>query len=67
MSRSTAAARKLLDNLSAARIPENLLSQYLPDQYWAVRNGTLALDDPHAIAQDRVRQVIRAYAAACEA
>jgi D-tagatose-1,6-bisphosphate aldolase subunit GatZ/KbaZ len=61
------AARKLLDNLSAVRIPENLLSQYLPDQYWAVRNGTLALDDPHAIAQDRVRQVIRMYAAACEA
>jgi D-tagatose-1,6-bisphosphate aldolase subunit GatZ/KbaZ len=60
-----AAAERLLDNLSAVRIPENLLSQYLPDQYWAVRNGALAADDPHAIAQDRVRQVIRMYAAAC--
>jgi D-tagatose-1,6-bisphosphate aldolase subunit GatZ/KbaZ len=59
-----AAAQKLLDNLAALKIPENLLSQFLPDQYWAVRRGHLA-NEPLALVQDRVRQVIRTYAAAC--
>jgi len=61
-----AVAQKLLDNLAALKIPENLLSQFLPDQYWAVRRGQLA-NEPLALVQDRVRQVIRTYAAACRA
>jgi D-tagatose-1,6-bisphosphate aldolase subunit GatZ/KbaZ len=60
----TKAAQTLLDNLSALKIPENLLSQFLPDQYWAVRRGKLK-NEPLALVQDRVRQVIRTYAAAC--
>jgi D-tagatose-1,6-bisphosphate aldolase subunit GatZ/KbaZ len=62
----TKAAQKLLDNLGALKIPENLLSQFLPDQYWAVRRGQLK-NEPLALVQDRVRQVIRTYAAACRA
>ncbi|MFT4504782.1 D-tagatose-bisphosphate aldolase, class II, non-catalytic subunit [Caballeronia sp. 15711] len=61
-----AAAEKLLDNLSALKIPENLLSQSLSEQYWAVRRGLLK-NEPLALVQDRVRQVIRTYAAACRA
>ncbi|MGI4861284.1 MAG: D-tagatose-bisphosphate aldolase, class II, non-catalytic subunit [Janthinobacterium lividum] len=59
-----AAARKLLANLAAHAIPENLLSQYLPNQYQAIRAGVLDNQAP-AILQDRVREVIRIYAAAC--
>lgn len=58
------AAQKLLDNLSALKIPENLLSQFLPEQYWAVRRGDLD-NEPMALVQDRVRSVVRMYAAAC--
>ena len=59
-----AAARKLFDNLASISIPENVLSQYLPQQYLAVREGRLSLD-PKALALDRVRDAIRPYAAAC--
>lgn len=57
-------SRKKLANLTARPIPENLLSQYLPNQYQAIRTGALD-NQPQAILQDRVREVIRIYAAAC--
>jgi D-tagatose-1,6-bisphosphate aldolase subunit GatZ/KbaZ len=59
-----AAVHKLLGNLTSVGIPENLLSQHLPDQYRGVREGRLALD-PKALALDRVRDALRPYAAAC--
>jgi D-tagatose-1,6-bisphosphate aldolase subunit GatZ/KbaZ len=59
-----AAARRLLDNLSAAAIPENLLSQYLPAQYRESREGTID-GSPMSIMQSKVREVIEGYAAAC--
>jgi D-tagatose-1,6-bisphosphate aldolase subunit GatZ/KbaZ len=59
-----AAARRLLDNLAATAIPENLLSQYLPAQYWLTREGTID-GTPMSIVQSKVREVIEAYAAAC--
>jgi D-tagatose-1,6-bisphosphate aldolase subunit GatZ/KbaZ len=59
-----AAARRLLDNLSAAAIPENLLSQYLPAQYREAREGTID-GSPMSIMQSKVREVIEGYAAAC--
>ena len=59
-----AAAKKLIENLSSAHIPETVLSQYLPKQYLAVREGRLALE-PKALILDRVRDAIRPYAAAC--
>ena len=61
-----AAARKLIENLGSISLPENVLSQYLPQQYLAVRDGRLALE-PKALILDRVRDAIRPYAAACRA
>ncbi|MGY0197424.1 D-tagatose-bisphosphate aldolase, class II, non-catalytic subunit [Leptothrix sp. BB-4] len=61
-----AAARRLFDNLAAVGIPENVLSQYLPEQYRAVRAGRLS-PDPKALTLDRVRDALRPYAAACRA
>jgi D-tagatose-1,6-bisphosphate aldolase subunit GatZ/KbaZ len=59
-----AAAQKLIDNLAAIAIPENLLSRYLPSQYWALRRG--AIDgSPMSIIQSKVREVIGTYAVAC--
>jgi D-tagatose-1,6-bisphosphate aldolase subunit GatZ/KbaZ len=59
-----AAQRRLFDNLEAVHIPLPLLSAFLPEQYARVRSGQLAAD-PTAIAVDRVRDVLRAYSAAC--
>jgi D-tagatose-1,6-bisphosphate aldolase subunit GatZ/KbaZ len=59
-----AAARKLIHNLESISIPENMLSQYLPQQYLAVREGRLPLQ-PRALTLDRVRDALRPYAAAC--
>jgi D-tagatose-1,6-bisphosphate aldolase subunit GatZ/KbaZ len=59
-----AAAHRLLDNLSATAIPENLLSQYLPAQYWQTREGTID-GSPMSIVQSKVREVIEGYARAC--
>ncbi|HEY8654859.1 MAG TPA: D-tagatose-bisphosphate aldolase, class II, non-catalytic subunit [Dermatophilaceae bacterium] len=61
---STAQSR-LLANLGAVDIPLPLLSQYLPDQYMRVRHGELAAE-PTALAIDRVRDVLRGYARACD-
>lgn len=61
-----AAVVRLLDNLSACTLPEDMLSQFLPAQYQAVRAGRLA-PSPHALVLDRVREAIRPYAAACNA
>jgi D-tagatose-1,6-bisphosphate aldolase subunit GatZ/KbaZ len=54
---------RLEANLRARPIPLSLLSQHLPAQYAAVREGELALD-PRAIAESRVCEVLAAYAAA---
>jgi D-tagatose-1,6-bisphosphate aldolase subunit GatZ/KbaZ len=60
------AMAKLIANLSAKPIPEILLSRYLPAQYWRVRDGALKRD-PEALILDKVRDVLRAYSAACRA
>jgi D-tagatose-1,6-bisphosphate aldolase subunit GatZ/KbaZ len=54
----------LLANLRTHGIPLSLLSQYLPVQYAAVREGTLA-NDPRALLLDGIDQVLRGYARAC--
>jgi hypothetical protein len=51
-------------NLRASGIPLPMLSAHLPEQYARVRAGALAAD-PAALAVDKVRDVLRAYAAAC--
>ena len=65
-----AALDRLLDNLSGGRsgerIPPTLLSQYLPDQYEAVRAGELA-DEPAALVRDKIERVLALYDVACGA
>jgi D-tagatose-1,6-bisphosphate aldolase subunit GatZ/KbaZ len=60
------AAHKLIGNLSGVQIPDNLLSRYLPEQYWQVRRGSIDAS-PMKLIEARVRDVIRTYAAACVA
>jgi D-tagatose-1,6-bisphosphate aldolase subunit GatZ/KbaZ len=59
-----ASVERLVDNLSAHPIPLTLLSQYLPIQYQAVREGTLP-NDPRALIGAGIATVIDAYARAC--
>ncbi len=59
-----ASVERLVDNLSAHPIPLTLLSQYLPGQYRAVREGTLT-NDPPALIGAGIGTVIDAYARAC--
>ena len=54
----------LVDNLSARPIPLALLSQYLPIQYRAVREGTLE-NSPRALIRAGIGAVIDDYARAC--
>lgn len=61
-----AAAKKLIDNLTAIGVPENALSQSLPNQYWALRRREIdAL--PASIVEHKIREVIGEYASACVA
>lgn len=57
------AVQRLFENLREAEIPLPLLSQVLPRQYERVRAGELACD-PEALVMDRIRDVLRGYAAA---
>jgi D-tagatose-1,6-bisphosphate aldolase subunit GatZ/KbaZ len=54
----------LISNLSSARIPLSLASQYLPSEYEAVRNGQIRLDSMEMIFH-HIRTVLRIYAQAC--
>ena len=55
---------RLFTGLDKAGIPLSLLSQYLPGQYQAVRDGRLKADS-RELAIDRVRDVLRIYSYAC--
>jgi len=59
------AQERLLTNLNSVEIPLPLISAHLPDQYTRVRRGELAAA-PHALVIDHVRDVLRAYAHACD-
>lgn len=59
-----AAVDTLVANLSATRVPESLLSLYLPAQYAHLRAGEIALD-PESLIVDKIKDVLRLYAAAC--
>jgi D-tagatose-1,6-bisphosphate aldolase subunit GatZ/KbaZ len=60
------AVETLMSNLQLTAIPETLLSAFLPDEYRAVRAGTLR-PDAHSIIVHRIRTVLRVYANACMA
>ena len=55
---------QLLRELKSAGLPLTLVSQYLPVQYAAIRDGRLK-NDPREIVLDGVSQVLRHYADAC--
>lgn len=58
-----AAVQTLLENLARRGIPDPLLSAFLPMQYERVRSGILP-SAPRELVIDRVRDVLRVYAAA---
>jgi D-tagatose-1,6-bisphosphate aldolase subunit GatZ/KbaZ len=60
---ATAVAR-LISNLSPVTIPESMLSRYLPAQYLRLRKKEMA-GDPASLVVDKIRDVLRNYAAAC--
>ena len=55
---------RLIGNLRAAPPPAALISQFLPAQYEALREGELGAD-PVALIGHRIRQVLGVYARAC--
>ncbi|MGA7155483.1 MAG: D-tagatose-bisphosphate aldolase, class II, non-catalytic subunit [Acidobacteriaceae bacterium] len=59
-----AAVERLVANLDGVKIPESMLSRYLPEQYERLREGTIG-GGPVALIVDKVRDVLRVYAAAC--
>lgn len=61
-----AAQARLLANLEGRAMPENLVSQYLPQQYDAHRQGLITLA-ARALLLDKVQAALRPYARACGA
>ena len=59
-----AAVARLIENLGRLQLPETMLSAYLPRQYERVREGSLK-NTAEALIVDKVRDVLRVYAAAC--
>jgi len=58
------ATQKLVSNLERVDIRENLISRYLPNQYWQLRCGLID-GSPMSLIFSKVREVIGMYAAAC--
>jgi len=59
-----AACRQLLEVLAARGVPLTLISQYLPVQYAAIREGRVK-NTPRELILDGVEQVLRHYDGAC--
>jgi D-tagatose-1,6-bisphosphate aldolase subunit GatZ/KbaZ len=55
---------RLMSNLSGTQIPVALLSQYLPDQYYAIRENRIQ-NSVESIVIDRVQTVMSIYSRAC--
>lgn len=58
------ALRILVDNLTQFPVPLTLLSQYMSEQYLAVREGRLS-NTPVDLIHDKIREVLDLYAGAC--
>jgi len=52
--------QRLIHNLTNNKIPHILLSQYLPEEYFAVRDGSLS-ENPEKIILHRISKVIDIY------
>ncbi len=55
----------LIDNLADATPPETLLSQYLPAQYRAIRQGVIS-NSPKEILIHKIQEVLEDYSSACQ-
>ncbi|WP_294328986.1 D-tagatose-bisphosphate aldolase, class II, non-catalytic subunit [uncultured Sphingomonas sp.] len=58
------AVERLIANIDAHAIPAGLLSQYLPVEFEAVRQGTL-MPDARSLIRHKIRTALLPYAAAC--
>ncbi len=58
------AVQRLLTNLSSVTIALPLISQFMPEQYQAIRNNEITLD-PRELVLHKIMQVTRVYADAC--
>ncbi|MDE1156107.1 MAG: D-tagatose-bisphosphate aldolase, class II, non-catalytic subunit [Acidobacteriaceae bacterium] len=59
------AVRRLMANLASISIPESMLSRYLPNQYWSLREKRIS-GTPDSLVIDRIRDVLRDYSQACQ-
>lgn len=59
------AVDKLFDNLCEVEIPLPLVSQFMPEQYQAVRNGEITLTGQELVAH-KIMQVTSVYSNACK-
>jgi D-tagatose-1,6-bisphosphate aldolase subunit GatZ/KbaZ len=59
-----AAIGRLLEDFDERPIPPTLLSQYLPEQYEAVREGSLEAN-PEDLIRHKVLRTLDRYASAC--
>jgi len=55
---------RLIRNLTMNPVPMTLISQYMPAQYWAIREGRLSAD-PLNLIHDKIMEVTSLYAHAC--
>lgn len=60
------AVETLILNLRQTKIPETMLSTFLPEEYRAIRAGALQ-PDVESLVKHRIRQVLQVYAEACKA
>ncbi|UCH09919.1 MAG: D-tagatose-bisphosphate aldolase, class II, non-catalytic subunit [Fidelibacterota bacterium] len=58
------ALNRLLQNITAHPFPMTLVSQYLPSQYRAIREGQIA-NTPTDILRDKIMEVTALYSLAC--
>jgi len=55
---------RLIENLTARRVPMTLISQYLPREYEAIRAQQI-VNQPEAVIRYHIQLVLRSYATAC--
>lgn len=58
------ARQKLFSNLRKFGVPPALISQYMPNQYYQVRQGHIGCD-PEELVLSKIRDVLRIYSTAC--
>ncbi|MDP2560752.1 D-tagatose-bisphosphate aldolase, class II, non-catalytic subunit [Psychrobium sp. 1_MG-2023] len=58
------ATERLFTNLENVTIPLPLISQFMPEQYQAIRSGVIT-NSPRALVKAKIKQVTQSYAQAC--